>query len=216
VFDRNRLDALVAAATKGGAVSWAATDAVWELFDRERPDCELEMMLAIAHHYNDADGCSRPGITTLAKKCRCTERWVTTLRNRCVQAGDISVISKGGRGPRDLAAIGFAPKYVDWIKLRVNSRTTPLGKRKGELSSAKKGELSSACKGEQPYREKRGRKYESTRKAAAATSGVAMPPPPLQEEDPIKRADFLKHLAEWKAKGRPLGEFPTCAVSETS
>jgi hypothetical protein len=30
-------------------------------------------------------------------------------------------------------------------------------------------------------------------------------PPPI---DPVKQADFQRRLAEWKEKGRPLGEFP--------
>jgi hypothetical protein len=41
-------------------------------------------------------------------------------------------------------------------------------------------------------------------KAKAAIKSPA--PPPI---DPVKEADFLRRLSEWKAKGRPLGVFPT-------
>ena len=168
-------------------MSWAATDAIWELFDPKRPKCELEMMLAIAHHYNDAEERSRPRVATLAKKCRCTERWATKLRNRCVESGDVFVIDKGGKGPGDFASYGLAQKYVDWINVRVNSRRPPIHKAKCELSCAKKGELSCPRKGEQPYKEKRGRKYESKRKYAAAASAVTLPPPPLLSETEAER-----------------------------
>ena len=199
MLNRTANDALVAPATKGGDVSWQATDAVWELFDTKRPDCELKMMLAIAHHYNDAEECSRPGIETLARKCRCKKRWAVELRNRCIGSEDTFVIKKGGKGPRDSTWLGLAPKYVNWI--RVHSRTTPISEAKGAVSCAKKGAVSSARKGAVPYREKCSRKYESKRKQA-----VAEPPPPLL--DPEKHADFVRRLEDWRAKGRPLGEFP--------
>ena len=176
-------------------MSWAATDAVWELFDATRPDGELKMMLAIGHHYNDAEGCSRASLATLAKKCRRKERWATELRNRCIESGDVHVITKGGKGPGDSTSLGLAPKYVEWINARLKSRSVPLDKNKGAVSSAKKDAV--------PYREKCARKYESKRKQAAAASAVALPPSPLPEEpNPV---DVAKFQAEFeRVKGRPL------------
>ena len=184
-------------------MSWAATDAVWELFDATRPDGELKMMLAIGHHYNDAEGCSRASLATLAKKCRRKERWATELRNRCIESGDVHVITKGGKGPGDPTSLGLAPKYVEWINARLQSRSAPLDKNKGAVSSAEKGAVSSAKKGAVPHREKRAGKYESKRKQAAAASAVAGSPPPLLPEP--NPADIAKFQAEFeRVKGRPL------------
>lgn len=46
-------------------------------------------------------------------------------------------------------------------------------------------------------------KRPKTKAATKAPAQIAPPP-----EDPAKRAEFLQKLSKWKAKGRPLGQFP--------
>ena len=112
-----------------------------------------------------------------------------------LESGDVHVITKGGKGPGDPTSLGLAPKYVEWINARLQSRSAPLDKNKGAVSSAKKGAV--------PHREKCARKYESKRKQAAAASAVAGPPPPLLPEP--NPADIAKFQAEFeRVKGRPL------------
>jgi hypothetical protein len=125
---------------------------------------------------------------TLMKKCRCKKRWAMALRDRCIASGDAFVIDKGGKGPGDLMSLGLAQKYVDWIKERVQSRTTPLDRSKGAVSYAKKGAVSYAKKGAVLRRQNGTESKKAKESKQLAASAAAGPPPPIAKR--ATEADF--------------------------
>jgi hypothetical protein len=160
-------------------VSWQATDAVFERFDRKKNKREFLMLLSMAHHYNEKTGQSFPSIETSAHEVGCSRRWAIKLREKLLAARDIFLIEKG-RGRGHPSVFGLHQKYAE----TVNSITSPFRKEKVNCGNGK-GELSCARKGEKPSRESVCKSNKSKRKQAAAASAVALPPPPLLTEEEL-------------------------------
>lgn len=76
--------------------------AVWE--SSRQSGSRLLLLLAIADNARNDDGVAWPGVPYLAQKVRMSERQVIRNIDALIESGELSRVSRGGKGAKDTAA----------------------------------------------------------------------------------------------------------------